>query len=103
MILSQGNWFLEVIHAEADKAENGHLLGGGGQWQLAHDLNLQASLSYVDGPFNFEPIVYSKVKAIWSLPVSGFDVFVEVFKILQEQNINESRSDQLSVGISFTY
>jgi len=103
LILSRGNWYLEVIHAEADKAENGHLLGGGGQWQLAHDLNLHASLSYVDGPFNFGPIVYSKVKATWSLPVSGFDVFVEALNILQEQNISESRSDQIAVGISFTY
>lgn len=103
LLLSRGNWYLEVIHAEAANAKNGHLLGGGGQWQLARDLNLQASLSYVDGPFNFEPIIYSKVKAIWSLPMPGFDVFFEALNILQEQNINESRSDQIAVGISFTY
>lgn len=103
LILSRQNWFLEVIHAEAANADNGHLLGGGGQWQLTQNLNLQASLSYVDGPFNFEPIVYSKVKAIWSLPISGFDVFFEALNILQEQDVSESRSDQIAVGISFTY
>jgi len=103
LMLSRRNWYLEVIHAEADNAENGHLLGGGGQWQLARGLNLQTSLSYVDGPFHFDPIIYSKVKVIWSLRMSGVDVFVEALNILQEQNISEPRSDQIAMGISFTY
>lgn len=103
LMLSRKNWYLEVIHAEADNAEDGSLFGGGGQWQLARDLNLQTSLSYVDGPFQLKPIVYGKMKVIWSLPISGIDVFVEALDILQEQNIGERRSDQVAVGISFTY
>lgn len=103
LMLSRRNWYLEVLHYEAEGAENGYLLGGGGNWQLARGLNLQASLSYVDGPFHFEPIVYGKVKAIWSLPTYGVDVFVEALEILQEQNIGESRRDQIAVGLSFTY
>lgn len=103
LLLSRRNWFLEAIHAEAANTRNGQLFGGGGQWQLARDLTLQTSLSYVDGPFSLEPIVYSKAKVIWSLPLSGVDVFIEALNILQEQNRRESRSDQIAMGISFTY
>lgn len=103
LMLSRSSWYLEMVHAEADKANNGSLLGAGGQWQLASSLNLQASLNYVDGPFSLEPIVYSKVKVIWSLPISEVNVFFEAQNILQEQNRNETRRDQVAVGVSFTY
>ena len=103
LTLSRRNWYLQYLHYVADAAENGQLIGGGRNWQLGRDLKIESSLSYVDGPFHFEPIVYGKMKAIWSLPKYGVDLFVEALDILQEQDRDESRGGQIAVGISFNY
>ncbi|NIB41683.1 hypothetical protein HBA55_18910 [Pseudomaricurvus alkylphenolicus] len=103
VMLSRGGWYLEAIHYEADGADDGHLFGGGGHWRLEGGLELEASLSYVDGPFAYDPIVYGKAKAAWSLPIAGISVFVEALAILQERNPQEPRRDQLAVGLTYAY
>lgn len=101
LMLSRSNWYLEALHYEADGAENGSLFGSGVNWQLDRGFEIQASLNYVDGPFHYEPIVYGKVKVIWSSPTYGVDLFVELLDIVQEQNLGESRRDQIAVGLNF--
>ncbi len=101
--LSNSFFHAEILYYAADGARDGWLAGVGLKHRWGSAISLFAEINYVDGPFHFEPILYSKFKALLAIDNLATDLFVEVVQILREESANEPRQDQVALGLSYHF
>lgn len=101
--LSRGAFYTEALYYAAEGAEDGWLTSVGFSQAIGNRANLTGNLTYVDAPFHFEPIWYSKLTADLSLKPVPVSLFVEFMDILAEKNDQDTRTDQVALGMRYFF
>lgn len=101
--LSNPFFYTEAIYYAADSGRNGWLVGVGANKNLRGAVSLSGNINYVEGPLDFEPILYAKFKALVSLNKRHMDLFVEIMQIVHRESANDPRRDQVALGLSYSF
>lgn len=86
------NIYTEAAYYSADQNRDGYLMGMGGQVSLSSRWSMTGKLNYVDGPYQNQEAVVSKLRFSHDDKQRFFDhIYIELSDLLYQNNPNDRR------------
>ena len=100
---SRNGYYTEYLQYIADRGKDGFLVEVGKAFKPTQQLAVSVNVTYVDGPFHFEPIVYARFKAKYQFASSAWQVSLDVLDLVEREASNEQRRDRVAVGLHYAF